>query len=63
MASMEDIERKIAALEAKVDKYREILKSATSDKRKDILLSIILSTRTEINDLYKEQEWLEQLGS
>ena len=55
MASMEAIEQEIAALKVEIAEYREMLKSATSEERKDIL--------SILNTLYKKQERLEQLGS
>ena len=62
MKSIEDLEQEIAALEVKIAKYEQDYESATRDERKDFV-ALILAARTNLNDLYKEQERLEQLGS
>ena len=62
MASIEDIEQKIAALKVEIDEYEEMLKSATRDERKDFV-ALITAARTNLHDLYKKLERLEQLGS
>ena len=62
MATIEDIEQEIAALKVVIAEYGGMLKSATRDERKDFV-ALITAARTNLHDLCKKQERLEQLGN
>jgi mannose/cellobiose epimerase-like protein (N-acyl-D-glucosamine 2-epimerase family) len=60
MATIEEINRKIALLEARIAKYDDDLDNATSEERKDKIRDLITASRADLTQLRIKESVLEE---